>query len=146
MKRTEVKLGEDERIHLKRMIRSGVTGARKLGHARILLLAEEGRSHESIAESVAVSCSTVTRICQRYVQEGLEGALEHGKARAKKPRKLDGRGEAQLIAVACSPAPEGRAKWTMKLLAGRLVELGIVGSIAPETVRQTLKKINYRLT
>lgn len=146
MKKTEVKLAEDERLHLRRMIRGGVAGARKLGHARILLQADEGKSHEGIAESVTVSSSTVTRVCQQYVREGLERALEHGKVSGKKPRKLDGRGEAQLIAVACGEAPEGRARWTMKLLAGRLVELGVVESIAPETVRQTLKKINYHLT
>jgi transposase len=142
MKRTELKLSEAECKHLKRIIRSGVASARKLGHARILLQADEGKAHDAIAESVEVSYTTVTRVCQRYLQEGLEAALQPAKAVRNKPRKLDGRGEAKLITLACSEPPEGRARWTLSLLADKLVELKVVESIVPETIRQTLKKMN----
>jgi transposase len=143
MKRTKVKLSEAEQKHLKRIIRSGVASARKLGHARILLQAEEGKAHEAIAESVGVSYATVTRVCQRYVKDGLDAALQPAKAIRNKPRKLDGRGEAKLISLACSEPPDGRARWTLSLLADKLVELKVVKTIVPETVRQTLKKTNY---
>lgn len=145
MKRTQVKLSEAEQKHLKRIIRSGVASARKLGHARILLQADEGKSHETIAESVGVSYATVTRVCQRYAKDGLAAALQPAKAIRNKPRKLDGRGEAKLISLACSEAPEGRARWTLSLLADKLVELKVVKTIVPETVRQTLKKTNFPL-
>lgn len=145
MQRTKVELSEAERSHLKRIIRSGVASARTLGHARILLLADEEKAHESIAESVGVSYSTVTRVCQQYEGEGLERALQPARAVRNKPRKLDGRGEAQLIALACSEPPQGRARWTLSMLAERLVDLKVVQAIAPETVRQTLKKMNSPL-
>ena len=88
---------------------------------------------------------TVTRVCQRYVKDGLDAGLHHAKAIRNKPRKLDGRGEAKLIALACSEPPEGRARWTLSLLADKLIELKVVEAIVPETVRQTLKKMNYPL-
>lgn len=146
MQRTKVKLSEAEQTHLRRMIRSGVGSARKIGHARILLQANEGKAHKDIAESLWVGYATVTRVCQQFRQEGLERALGPAKAIRNKPRKLDGRGEAQLIALACSQPPEGRARWTLSLLADRLVELKLVEKIVPETVRQTLKKMNYHPT
>jgi transposase len=146
MKRTEVKLSEDEQKHLKRINRSGVASARKLSHARILLQAHEEKAHEGIADSVGVSYATVTRVCQRYVAEGLEAALQPAKAVRTKPRKLDGRGEAKLVALACSDPPEGQARWTLTLLANKLIELKVVEKIVPETVRQTLKKTNLPRT
>lgn len=146
MKRTKVNLSEAEQKHLKRIIRSGVASARKLGHARILQQAHEGKAHETIAESVDVSYATVTRVCQRYEKDGLDAALQPAKAIRNKPRKLDGRGEAKLIALACSNPPEGRARWTLSLLADKLIELKVVKTIVPETVRQTLKKTNFPLT
>jgi transposase len=145
MKRTEVKLSEAERKHLQRIIRSGVASARKLGHAHILLQAHEAKAHDLIAESLNVSYATVTRVCQRYAKDGLDVALQPAKAIRNKPRKLDGRGEAKLIALACSEPPEGRVRWTLSLLADKLIELKVVEAIVPETVRQTLKKMNYPL-
>jgi len=98
---------------------------------------------EDIAKTFRCHRNTVANVRQRFVEQGLDGALERKKRETPPvPRKLDGRGEARLIAVACSAAPEGRAKWTMQMLADELVTLGVVESISDETVRQTLKKTN----
>jgi len=98
---------------------------------------------EDIAKTFRCHRNTVANVRQRFVEQGLDGALERKERKTPPvPRKLDGRGEARLIAVACSAAPEGRAKWTMQLLADELVTLGVVESISDETVRQTLKKTN----
>jgi transposase len=86
--------------------------------------------------------STVHRLRQHLVEDGLEAALSRRPTSSKRPRKLDGAQEARLIAVTCGPAPEGRARWTLRLLADKLVELEVVDSIGRETVRQTLKKTN----
>jgi transposase len=105
----------------------------------ILLKANEGLRDAQIMTEVSVSRPTVERIRKRFVEGGLEKALNED-PRPGQARKLDGRGEAVLIATACSQAPEGHAHWTLRLLAGKLVELEVVDSISHETVRQTLKK------
>ena len=107
---------------------------------------EEGRGRtrkdEEIARSLRIGSATVERVRRRCVEEGVEAALGRKEQLRRRPKKLDGSGEAHLIALACGEPPEGRAGWTLKLLADRLVEWEIVESISPETVRQTLKKTN----
>jgi transposase len=144
-KRYRVTLTPTEREDLERLISSGTAAARKLAHARILLKAdtppgEHGAFDADIAAAVAVSEHTVERVRQRFVEEGLEAALVPQPATAPHATKLDGRGEARLVAEACSAPPAGRSRWTLQLLADRLVELSVVPSISYETVRRTLKK------
>jgi len=140
-----VRLTEEERSALKVLVSSGKASARKITHARILLLADENsesgkNTDESIIKALQVGLSTVARVRRRLVEEGLESALNRQVQKNRRARKLDGEGEAFLIAVACSQAPEGRTAWTLKLLADRLIECEIVDSISMEAVRQTLKK------
>ena len=146
MKRYKVTLDTEERQQLQDLIAAGKAAARKLAHARILLkadAAEDGPAWPDgrIAEALELSTATVERVRQRFVELGLDAALDR-KTRERPPRqiKLDGHAEARLIALACSPPPEGRAVWTMQLLADRLVELQVVASISDETVRLALKK------
>jgi transposase len=146
MKRYKVTLEAEERQHLHDLIAAGKAAARKLAHARILLKADAADGGPAwpdgrIAEALEVSTATVERVRQRFVEQGLDAALDR-KPRERPAReiKLDGRAEAQLIALACSAPPEGRATWTMQLLADKLVELDGVGSISDETVRLALKK------
>ena len=139
-----VRLDAAERAFLTDFVSTGVAAARALTHARILLQADAGPAgpgwtDERIAEALQVSVSTVERVREALVEAGLDAALWRRRPPAR-PRKLDGAAEAHLIALACSTPPEGRARWTLRLLAGRLVELDVVESICPETVRQTLKK------
>jgi transposase len=146
MKRYKVTLDADERQYLHDLIAAGQAAARKLSHARILLKADAADGGPAwpdhrIADALEVSTATVERVRQRFVEQGLDAALDR-KQRERPAReiKLDGRAEAQLIALACSAPPEGRATWTMKLLADKLVELEVVASISDETVRLALKK------
>jgi hypothetical protein len=146
MKRYKVTLEAEERQQLQDLIAAGKAAARKLAHARILLkadAAEDGPAWPDgrIAEALELSTATVERVRQRFVELGLDAALDR-KPRERPPRqiKLDGRAEARLIALACSPPPRGRAVWTMQLLADKLVELEVVDSISDETVRLALKK------
>lgn len=136
-----VQLGDGDRRQLQSLLRKGRTSARTLAHARILLTAADGASDDVIAAQMAVSRSTVYRVRRHFVQHGLAVAL-HRRSQPPRPtqRKLDGEAEAHLIAVACSPPPLGRAHWTLRLLADRLVELQCVASVSHETVRTTLKK------
>jgi len=144
-KKYVVTLTAEERVHLQDLIRAGKASARKLTHARILLKADADAGpawpDERIAEACEVSLATVGRVRQRFVEQGLEAAL-HRKPqdRPSRRRKLDGRAEAHLIALACSAPPEGRQAWTLQLLAGKLVELQIVDAVSDETVRRVLKK------
>ena len=146
MKKYKVTLTAEEREQLTEMITVGKAAAKKLIHARILLKADASEGGPDwpdtrIAEAVEVSVSTIERVRKRFVEEGFEAALCRKKqSRPPRERKLDGRGEAHLIALACSEPPEGRKEWTMQLLADRLVELEIVDSICDETVRRVLKK------
>jgi len=146
MKRYKVTLEAEERQHLQDLIAAGVAAARKLAHARILLKADAADGGPAwpdvrIAEALEVSTDTVERVRRRFVELGLDAALDR-KQRDRPPReiKLDGRAEARLIALACSPPPLGRAVWTMQLLADKLVELEVVDSISDETVRLALEK------
>lgn len=136
-----VKLTEEDRSRLLEMTRKGMVGARMLKRANILLLSDEGKKDEEIAAIVRCSNSTVERTRKRFIQAGLDAGLKE-KPRPGATPLLDARGEAHLVAVACSKAPEGRETWTMQLIADRLVELGIVESISGETVRRRLKKTN----
>lgn len=135
-----VDLSAAERATLEHMLRSGKTGARKLTRARILLKAADGLSDDAIAAALDVGTATVFRTRQRFVEASL-GALDE-LPRPGAQRKLTGQQEAHLIAVACTPAPEGQARWTLRLLADKVVECGFAPSIARETVRQVLKKTN----
>jgi transposase len=147
VKKYIVQLTAEEQSRLSQLIRSGKAAARILLHARILLKADSGPetpawSDEAIREALEVHATTVARVRQRFVEEGLEAALRPRPTTRHYERKLDGKVEAHLIALACSPAPEGQAHWTLRLLADKLVELQHVSSISYETVRQTLKKTN----
>ena len=139
-----VNLSESEIKQLQEITSKGKTAARKLKRAQILLLADEGHPDKTIAQMLKVGESTVHRIRQRCVEEGVELALKE-RPRQGSNRKLDGKTEALLVATACSEAPEGRESWTMQLLADRLVELNLVESISDETVRRTLKKTKLSL-
>jgi putative transposase len=134
-----VRLKEEDRVELNRYLRRGKSSARSLTRARILLLADEGHSDEEIVEALKVSRTTVNRIRKRYCENGLEFAL-HEKNRSGAPPKIDGRIEAQLTLLACSEPPEGRSKWTLRLLADKLVELEAVDSISHMSVHRMLKK------
>ena len=146
MKKYRVTLTAEERQALSELIAAGKAAAQKLAHARILLKADAGSDGPAwidarIAEALEVDVTTVERIRQRFVEQGLEAALDRKKqGRPSRERKLDGAGEARLVALACSDPPQGRACWTLQLLADRLVELQLVDSISDETVRQVLKK------
>jgi transposase len=139
-----VRLTAQERKQLKALVNKGKTAAYKIKHANILLLGDadgSGWKDDRIAEAVSVHSKTVSGVRQRFVEQGLEAALNR-KKQAKPPRDriLDGAKEARLVALACSEAPGGRTRWTLHLLADKLVELQVVGTISHETVRQTLKK------
>jgi transposase len=144
-KRYRVTLEAAEREGLEKLISTGKGAARRLAHARVLLLADEaeggpGRTDESVAAAVAVSVATVERVRERFVERGLEAALSPKPSTRVYARRLDGVAEARLVALACSAPPEGRARWTLRLLADRMVELEVVDGLSHETVRETLKK------
>lgn len=142
-----VRLTDEERLELDALVRKGKAAALMLTRARILLKADQGETGEAwtdaqIAEALDVAPKTVFNIRRRWVEDGLEAALNRKKqSRPSRLRKLDGEAEAKLVATCCGPAPEGRARWTLRLLSDKLVELEIVDSISPETVRGTLKKM-----
>ena len=150
-KRYPVTLTATERDLLKRLIAAGTESARKLTHARILLKANQGPggpgwTDEAIGEAVEVSQPTVSRIRQQYVTEGLEAALNRRPPTREYLRKLDGAQEARLIAVACGTPPKGVDRWTLRLLADKLVALEVVEDISYQTVRRVLKKTNSSRT
>jgi transposase len=141
-----VRLLPAERAVLGDLLAAGTAPARTLAHARILLKADQGEggpawSDARIAEALETSVATVERIRRRWADGGLDGAL-HRRPTGPRPRKLDGAQEARLIAVVCSTPPAGQKRWTLRLLADRLVELEVVDRIAPNTVRTVLKKTN----
>ncbi len=145
-----VRLTAEEREYLIELTKKGKVSAKKITHARILLRADaseagENLKDESIKDLEHVSSKTVSRVRQLFVEEGLEAALIRKPHKRVKPRSLDGEQEAKLVAICCSQAPEGRARWTLKLLSNQLVEMEVVESIATETVRLTLKKMNLSL-
>jgi hypothetical protein len=141
MERYRVSLADEEKAALEGLLGKGKVAARKIAHARILLLADAGQDDEFIAEALAVSSRTVGRVRKRLVTEGLLAALDH---RPQPPRpdkvKIKGDIEQELVRLACSDPPEGRCHWTLQLLADELVALGRVASLSTETVRQSLKK------
>ncbi len=136
-----VDLASDERDQLLQLIRRGKPSARKVTRARILLKADEGLADEEIARLLNTGLATVGRVRKRFVEEGLDSALNE-KPRPGRERKLDGKQEARFVAEVCCPAPPGHARWTLRLLAERVVELELADSISHETVRQVLKKTN----
>ena len=145
-KKYRVTLTEDEQATLKKLVSTGKAAARKLTHARILLFEHSGWTDGRVdRQGPAFGHVTVARVRCRFVEEGFEAALQRRVQRNRGARKLDGDGEAFLVATACSEAPEGRTAWTLKLLADRLVACEIVESISTETVRKTLKKTNSSL-
>lgn len=140
-----VDLTEEEREHLLDFIKSGKRSSRKLNRARILLHADEGKSDNEIAKALHTGASTVQRTRQRFVEGNLEGALNE-RPRQGRIKKLDEKGEAVLETLAHSKPPEGNKRWTLQLLADRLVELKVVDRISYETVRQEVKKKELNLT
>ena len=134
-----ITLTDEERAQLEQLLRSGMHATRKVTRARILLKAAEGWEDQAIAAALSVGRATVERLRQRFVEEGL-GALEE-RPRPGTPSKLDAKAEARLIAEACSSAPEGRKRWTLHLLADRVVALGLAESYSSESVRRVLKKV-----
>ena len=149
MKTHRVRLTHGERQALEALVRKGRAAARKLTRARVLLKADEGPeggpagpgwTDEAVAAALEVSSGTVERLRKRAVLEGALAAIEHRPSTASVRRKLDGRAEAQLIALSCSAAPDGREGWSLRLLAEKMVELEYVDCLSYETVRRTLKK------
>jgi hypothetical protein len=144
-KRYRVTLTQSERQELQQLISRGKADARKLAHARILLQADESdggprRTDDQIASALNTATRTVERVRERFVEQGFEAALLPRPSKRVYARKLDGRREAKLIALACSKPPAGKRRWTLRLLADEMVELDVVDSLSHETVRQTLKK------
>jgi transposase len=140
-----VRLTEEERDELQGIMGRGKVAAAKRMRTQVLLKADagpegSGPTDEQVAGALDVSKVTVHRVRKAYVEEGLRAAIERRPSAGRPPRKLDGAAEAQLVAVACSPAPSGRARWTLRMLADKLVELEVVDSIGKDCVRQTLKK------
>ena len=139
MKKYIVKLTDEERSELLTLTSKGASKARKLKHALVLLAADDGDRDEDIAAKVRVGTTTIARVRQRFVEEGLEATLSE-RPRPGKARLLNGRQEVYLIALTGTTPPAGRAQWTMQLLADRLVELKVVDTISDETVRRALKR------
>ena len=152
MKKYVVTLTADEREQLAGMIAAGKAAAQKRAHARILLKADAadggpGWTDDRIAEAVEVSTATVERVRQRFVEDGFEAALARkAQARPSRERVLDGAAEAKLIALACSPPPDERARRTLRMLADKLVELEVVPAVCTETVRRVMKKTSSSRT
>ena len=150
-KKYRVTLTQDERAAMEQLLRRGKGAARTLTHARILLKADAAEggpawTDTAIIEALDVSRSTVERVRQRFVEEGLEAALHRRLPRVPRATKLDGTQEAQLIALACSVPPEGRAHWSLRLLADKMVAFGYAEDVSHELVRRTLKKTNSSRT
>ncbi len=147
----KVYLSQEQRQHLKQISRNGKAPAKKILHARVLLLAEQdnaegGWTDEKIAQALGIHAYSVARIRKRFVMQGEAPALNRQvRLSPPTPPKLDGEKEAHLVAICCSPAPEGRTRWTLSLLVDELKARKIVTAISRETVRQTLKKMNYDL-
>ena len=144
-KRYRITLAAEERAALERMISRGKAAARQLAHARVLLQADEAEGgpawvDATIAAAVQVSVRTIERVRQRFVEQGLEAALRPKPSKRIYARKLDGEQEAHLLALACARPPEGKARWSLRLLAEHMVEQEHVDMLSHETVRQTLKK------
>lgn len=146
-KQFRVNLKERERQKLQKIVRSGKDKARKITRCRILLLADgpSGKTDEEISDALKVCLATIFNIRRRYFREGLECTIGEG-ARSGQPPKFKGKAAAKITAIACSAPPEGQARWSLRLLADRVVELNIVESISHQSVRNILKKMNLSLT
>lgn len=143
-KKYPVILSDTERVELKSLIAAGTVPARKLTHARILLKADQGSEgpgwvDEQVADAVEVSQPTVSRVRKQYFEEGLEAAINRRPPNRHYHRKLDGEQEARLIALACSEPPEGQARWSLRLLADRMVELEVVDNLLPDRKKDSEK-------
>ena len=146
-KKYRVTLTADERRTLTSMINAGTASARTLTHARILLKADQAPSgpawtDQAIHDALDVGLSTIARVRERFVEESIEAALQRRTPACTRERLLDGSKEAHLLALTCSPPPAGQERWSLRLLATKLVELEYVAQVSHETVRQTLKKTN----
>ena len=144
-KKYRVTLTIEESAALEQRVRSGKGAARMLNHARVLLKADEGDggpglTDAEVAEALETGLATVARVRQRFVEQGLDAALVPKPTARAYGRKLDGAGEAHLVKLACSAPPDGRNRWTLQLLADRMVALGHVETMSYETVRRALKK------
>ena len=145
-----VRLTHDERKKVKDLVRKGKVAAYKRTHAEIFLQADigkegGGKTDKQISEGLGITVRTIEKTRKRLIEKGIEGAINRSKPIRTKPKLLDGEKEAHLIAIACGDAPEGRSRWTLRLLANKMVELNLVESISHETIRQTLKKTNSNL-
>jgi transposase len=140
-KRYIIKLSKSEKQDLRCMISSGKHSAKKLLKARVLLKADEGWTDQKIAESFDITTRTLENMRKQCVEDGFENFLKGRYSQRTYERKLDGKKEAQLITIACSQAPEGYERWSLRMLASEMVRLEYVEEISYETVRQTLKKM-----
>ena len=144
--KVEVCLSPQQRAALGRLVRTGTHTAHARRRASVLLHADaagpDGWSDDRIAQALDINRMTASRVRARFAREGLDATLHKKKARGRQHRKLDGAQEARLVALACSAPPEGHARWTMKLLAGRLVELEVVAPVDASTVWRALQKTN----
>jgi Homeodomain-like domain len=143
-----VTLTAEERADLTRLVRTGRAAARVIAHAQVLPRADastEGAhwTDEQIRDAFGLGPTTLARIRRRFVEQGVEAALQRRPTPTPRLRKLDGRAEAQLVALACSAPPQGRARWTVQLLTDHFVALGVSESVSDETVRRVLKKTNW---
>jgi transposase len=149
-KRYIVSLSDEERQTLEELTTKGKAAARKINHARILLKADinqpdGGWTDQGISKALNISTRTIERVRQRFVEQGLENALIPRPKTSLKLRKIDGETEAHLVAIACSQAPTGYNRWTLRLLADQMVVMGYVENISHESVRQVLKKTRLSL-
>jgi len=149
-KRYKVTLTQEERAELTALVNTGKGQASRLRRARLLLLADEaqadrGWSDADIAKALQTSGRTVERTRQKCVEMGLEAALNHTKPHKSRSKVLDGEAEARLVQLACTAAPDGRERWSLQLLADKLIALEVVETVSRETVRTTLKKMNLSL-
>ena len=145
-----VDLTSEEKQILEQLTSKGKAQVYKINHARILLKADINSAQgewtdQAMSQALDISRATIERVRQRFVEQGIEAALNRKVQQKRKPRRLDGKQEAHLIAMVCGSTPAGQGRWTLRLLAERMVELGYVESISHETVRQTLKKTNLSL-
>lgn len=150
MNKYKVRLTEVERDFLKEIVNKGKERAKKITHARILLQVDQskeglGLRAKEVAKNLQIHERTVHRVRQRFIEEGLESALNRKKHSRFKPRQLDGDQEAKLIALCCSSAPEGQVRWTLSLLKECLIKLDIVEKTSRSTVHRVLKKMNLNL-
>ena len=139
--KNEIRVKAKERKLLKEIISKGSGKARKITRCRVLLLAAEGRNDAQIIEALGVARNTVKQVRSRYIQEGLEAAINE-RPRPGAPKKFSGRQRAKITALACSKPPEGRSGWTLRLIADSVVELGMAEDISHQTVKRILKKTN----